>query len=346
MDLDNDGHKDMLTGSWPGELFWFRGKGSGEFEKSVMLKDAEGNFICIGGGIEETDDGIMITGNAEFKETDDGDHYVVYHGKKIDSTMDKQVSVTGTASVVHAVDWDNDGDLDLLVGDIGGHVYLVQNQGSFTEFKFVEHQKIGCGDPEQTIRVEGGDAGPVAADWDGDGDLDLIVGCGNGSVRLYRNQGTRSEPKLAKAEELISKGEVKYSGNAPRTPTRGQRAKVCVTDYNDDGLLDILLGDYAVLGHDPPELSEEEQKEHALLEEERNSLNKKYRELIKVFMGPDRTKDKDEAKAAGEEIKELTNRLTEITEILPKETTSHGWVWGFLQIPVKEDSAGAGSLIQ
>src|SRR5262249_1308531 len=43
-----------------------------------------------------------------------------------------------------------------------------------------------------------GDSQPVAADWDGDGLLDLIVGWGDGSVVWYRNLGSRTEPKLAK----------------------------------------------------------------------------------------------------------------------------------------------------
>jgi len=333
VDLDNDGYKDMLTGSWPGELFWFRGTESGEYEKSVMLKGADGKFICIGGGIKETDDGIKITGSAEFSISDDGKHYVTYHGKRIESTIEKNVTVTGTASVVHAVDWDDDGDLDLLVGNIRGHVYLIPNEGSSTESKFVGHQRIACGEHAQTIMVKDGDAGPVTADWDGDGDLDLIVGCGDGSVRLYRNKGTRSEAKLAKAEELISACEVKYGDETPRTPTRGYRAKVCVTDYNGDGLQDILLGDYAKLGHDPPELREEEQKEHAELEKERDLVSKKYKKLINVIMGPDRTKDKDEAEAANDEIAKLRKRMTEIAEVLPATTTTHGWVWVFLQKP-------------
>jgi hypothetical protein len=296
-----------------------------------MLKDAKDDFICIGGGIDESDDGIMITGHAEFEETDDGEHYVMYHGKKIDSTMEKQVTVTGTASVAHAVDWDNDNDLDLLVGDIGGNVYLIPNKGTADEFSFGKHRTIRSGKRNRPICVEGGDAGPVTADWDGDGDLDLIVACGDGSVQLYQNEGTRSKPKLAKAEELISEGDVVYGEDAPRTATRGSRAKVCVTDYNHDGRLDILLGDYAVLGHDPPVLTDEEKEAHAELEEERGTLNGKYRKLIDLMMGPDRTKDKGEAKAASEELKEMQKRIAEISDALPKKSTTHGWVWVFIQ---------------
>ena len=243
--------------------------------------------------------------------------------------------------MAHAVDWDDDGDFDLLVGDIGGYVYLVPNEGNSTEFSFVEHRKLGCGDAEETIRVEGGDAGPVAADWDGDGDLDLIVGCGNGSVRLYRNWGTRSAPKLARAEELIPKGEVEYGDIAPRSPTRGHRAKVCVTDYNGDGRPDILLGDYAILGHDPPELSAKQQKEHTELKAEHDSLNKEYGEIFQSLLGPNRTKDKDEAKMLTDRLEKLQKRTAEIAKILPKTTTSHGWIWVFTQKPTEQDSVEA-----
>ena len=31
MDLDGDGVTDLLSGSWPGEIFFFRGKGKGDF---------------------------------------------------------------------------------------------------------------------------------------------------------------------------------------------------------------------------------------------------------------------------------------------------------------------------
>ena len=41
-----------------------------------------------------------------------------------------------------------------------------------------------------------GDAAPVAADWDGDGVLDLLVGAEDGSVVWYRNAGTPRAPKL------------------------------------------------------------------------------------------------------------------------------------------------------
>ena len=54
MDLDGDGIGDLLTGSWPGELYFFKGKGKGEFaanlngwEKAFLNWTlAQDDFVC------------------------------------------------------------------------------------------------------------------------------------------------------------------------------------------------------------------------------------------------------------------------------------------------------------
>lgn len=48
------------------------------------------------------------------------------------------------------------------------------------------------------IDTEIGHAAPFVCDFDGDGLKDLLVGqFGEGLLRIYRNEGTNSEPKLA-----------------------------------------------------------------------------------------------------------------------------------------------------
>jgi hypothetical protein len=90
---------------------------------------------------------------------------------------------------------------------------------------------------------------PAVADWDQDGRDDLIVGRSDGSVVWHRNTSAAgAEPSLAAAEILVAAGvsaSVKIDADgeyqSPQTPT--QRIRLCVCDYNNDGQLDLLIGD-------------------------------------------------------------------------------------------------------
>jgi hypothetical protein len=327
VDLDGDGHNDILTGSWPGELFLFRGGVDG-FAAPEMLKDKDGEYINIGGGIKENADGsILITGHGEFEEVDGG-WIVKYHGRRMKSSNEKPISVTGTASAAHAVDWEGDGDYDILVGDIGGNVYLIPNLGTPQSYVFGEQRQLKAGG--QDMKVEG-DAGPYTADWDGDGDFDVLVGAGDGSVSLFLNAGSEGEPKFVKAEKIISGGDTTYGPDAPKEPRRGVRSKVCVADWNGDGLLDLLVGDFATQKPDLPEPSADEKAEHDKIRKELVELNNKFGELISKVHGPKRVQDEEEYKKVQEELKEHNERSSELRAKLPPEYETHGWVWLFIQ---------------
>jgi hypothetical protein len=90
---------------------------------------------------------------------------------------------------------------------------------------------------------------PVFADWDGDGDLDLLSGSVMGAVSLAVNTGSASAPAYAPFEVLIpSAGEM--AQNATRVAvddshlTMPQRdTRIWVDDVDGDGKLDVLVGD-------------------------------------------------------------------------------------------------------
>jgi hypothetical protein len=325
VDLDGDGHIDILTGSWPGELFLFRGGPNHTFAAPEMIKDRTGEYINIGGGPRDSGDHILLAGNAEHEETPDGT-FVNYHGKRLKSTPEKPIWTTGTASAVHAADWDGDGDYDLIVGDIGGNVYLVPNEGTAKEYAFGKEEPLEAGG--KNVHVEG-DAGPFVADWDGDGLADLIVGSGDGSVALYRNIGAARAPKLAAAAILVPAGELFDS--IPKEPCRGMRSKVCVADWNGDGRPDLLLGDYTMQKPDLPEPTAEEKAEHDRIRAELATLRKEYSKLIDQVFGKTRPKDEAGQKEVRENLQKLREKMQKLQEKLPVESEDHGWVWLFLR---------------
>jgi FG-GAP-like repeat len=330
VDIDSDGCNDLITGSWPGELFLFRGRPDHTFGPREKIKDKEGEEINVGGGVRTQPDGmILITGDAKWETTPEGTT-VVYKGKKYKSTAEKPVASTGCASVVHAVDWDSDGDLDLLVGDISGAVHLIPNEGNAKAYAFGKAQPLeAAGKP---LRVEG-DAGPFTADWDGDGKRDLLVGSGDGSVSFFRNSGTPKAPVLSSAVVLVSPGEASFGPLAPKKPTRGIRSKICVADWNGDGRLDLLVGDFAVQAPDLPEPTAEQKKQYAELRKQLDELQTEYRNNIFKIHGPKRLKNQAELDKARNAMSEISKKMSALREKLPAEYDNHGWIWLFLREP-------------
>ena len=144
---------------------------------------------------------------------------------------------------LHAADWDGDGDTDLLLGSRRGFVHLVENAGTPKAPKFAGSRALAAG--EAPLKTPSGDAGPHAADWDGDGDLDLLVGDDAGRVLLFRNAGTAKAPRLEAGTEILpAKGGRSTEVRCRDDETCAIRAKPWVADWDGDGLLDLLVGDF------------------------------------------------------------------------------------------------------
>lgn len=333
MDLDGDGIDDLISGSWPGESFFFKGSAtpSGRsYARREMIVDSEGIPVNPGGGIEEQDEKkILIAGSVETEHLDDG-KLLKFGGTTL--KIGKQVALwtTGTACATHAADWDGDGDFDLITGDIYGGLWWIENRGDAKKWSFAKERALES--DGVAIRVEG-DAGPCVVDFDGDGDLDLLSGAGDGSVTLFANVGTRKAPALAAGVKIIADGEAGYGDDAPKEPRRGTRSKVCATDWNGDGRLDLLLGDYATLKPDAPEPTAQEKLDRAKWKKERDETWAEYRKQRKPLEEESEAAplSAEERAAIEKSTEALMTKYQELNDKLPPEYESHGWVWVFLQ---------------
>ncbi len=134
---------------------------------------------------------------------------------------------TDTYSKLHVADLNGDGVKDLLIG-YSTSVLFFRGEPAAAGMQFAAPVPLSI--PALPFRPS-----PYVVDLDEDGTQDLVLGTEEEGVVFYRNIGTNQVPRLAKGVKLDLK--------VPKAEA-GYRWRIDVTDWNNDGKKDLLVGTF------------------------------------------------------------------------------------------------------
>ncbi len=224
-DYDNDGDLDLFISNYETVSYsatrdsFYRNEGNGTFTRITQGAWVNDSSRGVGAAWGDYDnDGFLdlyvanSEGAAAFLYRNRGDGSMI-------ATTGPVTSVPGNFIGCAWTDLDADGDIDLVVaGGLGGNNLQFRNNGNGT------FTRITTG---VFVKTSGRNSAMAPADYDNDGDVDLLVSGGNGEdERLYRNNGTNGFVR-------ITEGALVTSGGDSRGAAWG--------DYDNDGYLDVFI---------------------------------------------------------------------------------------------------------
>jgi hypothetical protein len=230
VDIDDDGDFDLFLGEENVNVNFYRNIGT---STSPGWDSVTADYGSINAGrhsvpvfvdIDDDSDFDLFIGQEEGKiyfYRNDGNHWLPnwsfiaenYHFMDL-----------GSYTKPALADIDDDGDLDLFVGEKEGNIDFYQDEASWPlpSWALVT---------ENYYAIEAGDfSQPTFADIDADGDLDLFLGKSDGRIEFYRNEGSPHSPSWI----LVSDNYNGIDVDGYASPT--------FVDIDADSDLDLFIG--------------------------------------------------------------------------------------------------------
>ncbi|MES2943068.1 MAG: VCBS repeat-containing protein, partial [Pseudomonadota bacterium] len=234
VDIDGDGDLDAFVGNYAGNTFFFLNTGtagSPAFDNALAnpfgLSKASARASPSFADIDGDGDLDALIGSA------DGNTQIFLNTGTAGSPAFAAALINpyGLSQVLSVaaptfVDMDADGDVDAFVGDHSGTTHFFLNTGTAGSpaFAAAVANPYGLDDVGYYSR-------PSFVDLDADGDLDALIGDGDGNVQVFVNTGTASSPAFAAALT-----------NPFDLADVGINANPVFVDINGDGALDAVIG--------------------------------------------------------------------------------------------------------
>lgn len=275
-DFDNDGDLDLICGEFLDKLTWFENTGTREnpvYRKGRLLKNNSGIIrmdleMIVPVAYDWNGDGLidLIIGD------EDGRVALMENTGKIVDRMpvfkspvyfrQKADNVKFGALITPVgVDWDEDGDEDIIAGNSAGYIAFIENLGTHDGMPRWE-TPVKLEANGEVIRIQAGSNGSIqgpaeakwgyttlsVADWDQDGRLDIIVNSIWGKVVWFRNKGPVLDAARPVEVEWGSDETPKPSWTwwTPQSNTLATqwRTTPVAYDWNGDGLTDLVMLDH------------------------------------------------------------------------------------------------------
>lgn len=254
------------NGPLHGYVYWLRNRGSTaepDYAGAELLR-ANGAAVdvygrpspCVadfdGDGDLDLLCGEFLDGFTYFENTGSRTHPVLAAGRRLRDELGEILRMDLQMIVPTAIDWDGDGDTDLVVGDEDGRVALLEHSGAVRQGTPVFRKPYYFRQEAAELKC-GALATPCVLDWDGDGRDDILCGNTAGRIGFFRNLGGEEKlPRWAAPEPVTVGGSVfriqAGDNGSIQGPCEAKWGYTTLTaaDWDGDGLPDLLVN--SILG--------------------------------------------------------------------------------------------------